>query len=263
MATIPTHHVVGDPGHTDDHNAVTDVLNDHQTRVAALEGVQASYMVKTGANTITLTNPAGIAETITIPSGTRDTSVWVKSVSYGGTRTFALDTYGQPRFGAAMTTEVPLTVWGYSASQTGDLQRWRQYQGGPVLTRVGPDGTVYAPNITPGVWTNITLSSGLVWSSGLGSRPQYRIVGDCVELRGAVQKTTGDFTTSPQDLGVIPTGAAPPYQTYGLGGSQFSAGQDHVRIEVQTGGLIRFYFASSTYTPTWVSLDNFRYSRTA
>lgn len=264
MATIPSHHVVGDAGHTDDHNAVSDVLTDHETRVTALEGVQGGYLVKTGGNIVNVTNPAGTSDAVVIPSGTRDLNAYISTVTYGGVRTYGLDTYGQLRVGAAMDSTTPAEFFGQSNTQTSDLTRWRKNGVlGTVVARVDANGNLFAPNITPGAWTNITLTSGLVWSSSLGARPQYRIVGDCVELRGAVQKTSGDFTTSPQDLGVVPAGAAPPYQTYGLGGAQFSAGQDHVRIEVQTGGLIRFYFASSTYTPTWVSLDNFRYSRTA
>lgn len=265
MATIPTHHVVGDAGHTDDHNATSDVLNDHQTRLGALEGVQAGYLVKTGANVVTVANPSGVASTIVIPTGTRDPNAYVSAVTYGGLRTYGLDTYGQLRVGSAMDATTPAEFYGQSSTQTSDLTRWRKTGVlGPVVARIDANGNVFAPNITPGAWTNITLTTGLVWATALGARPQYRIVGDCVELRGAIQKSTGDFTTSPQDAGVVPANVAPPYMTYGLGGAQFTAGQDHVRIEVQPSGLIRFYFSpASDYTPNWISLDNFRYSRTA
>lgn len=264
MATIPSHHSVGDPGHTEDHNAIVDVLNDHELRITGVQNAAGSYLVKSGGNTINVANPSGTSDSVVIPTGTRDPNAYVSTVTYGGIRTFGLDTYGQLRVGSAMDSTTPAEFYGQSATQTSDLTRWRKAGVfGAVVARVDANGNVFAPNITPGTWTNITLTTGLVWASGLGSRPQYRIVGDCVELRGAMQKSTGDFTASPQDLGVVPAAAAPPYQTYGFGAAQFSAGVDHVRVEVQTGGLIRCYFTSSAYTPTWISLDNIRYSRTA
>jgi hypothetical protein len=266
MTTIPSHHTIGDPGHTDDHNAASDVLTDHENRLGTVEGLQPGYLVKTGGNTVTLTNPSGVSGNVVIPTGTRDPNAYVSVVTYGGLRTFGLDTYGQLRVGSAMDSTTPAEFYGQSATQTSDLTRWRKTGvSGAVVARIDANGNVFAPNITPGVWTNISLASGLVWADGLGAHPQYRVVGDCVELRGAIKKSNGtDFTASPQDAGTLPTAVAPPYQTYGLGGAQFSAGMDHVRVEVQTGGLIRFYFSpSAPYTPTWISLDNFRYSRTA
>src|SRR5690242_16717749 len=118
MATIPSHHVVGDAGHTDDHNAMSDVLTDHDTRLGTLEGAQPTYLVKSGGNTINVANPSGVAGAIVIPSGTRDANAYVSAVTYGGVRTYGLDTYGQLRVGSAMDSTTPAEFYGQSSTQT-------------------------------------------------------------------------------------------------------------------------------------------------
>lgn len=262
MPTIPSHHVVGDAGHTSDHNAMADVLTDHESRVDALEAVQPTYMVKTGGNVINLTNPSGVFESVVIPAGTRDTTVYVEQVTYGGKRTYGLDTYGQARLGAATVTEVPLIVSGYSASHTGDLQRWRQYDTGATLARIGPDGTVYAPNVTPTTWTNISLASGLVAFGSGTAPPQYRLIGDRVFLRGVFKKSNGTDFTASADVGTLPPSASPPYLSYALGPSNFVNDEDHVRMEISSAGVIHFILRSG-HTPAWISIENINFSRTA
>jgi hypothetical protein len=263
MATIPSHHDVGDEGHTTDHNLISDALTEHQQRLGNVEGVQSAYMVKAGGNVINLTNPSGAAESVVIPAGSRDSAVYVKQVTYGGKRTFALDTYGQARLGSATPSEVALTVWGYDATQSGDLQRWRTYEGGPIVSRIGPDGTVYAPNLTPSVWTTLPLTSGLVWNTSLGARPSYRIIGDQVQVRGNVKKSNGsDFTVTPQDIGTLPVGFRPPNLVYTVTGSTFRDDYGYTRMEVLTSGVIRGIFWSSTYNPEWMSLDGITFSIT-
>jgi len=69
-----------------------------------------------------------------------------------------------------------------------------------------------AENLTPSVWTNIPLASGIV---GMASRmPAWRTHGDgTVELRGGFQlQGGGNFTTSTVDLGTLPVGARPQGQ---------------------------------------------------
>lgn len=266
MPTIPSHHVVGDAGHTTDHNAITDVLTDHETRVTSLQAVQPTYMVKTGGNVINLTNPSGVSESVVVPAGTRDTTVYVKQVTYGGKRTFGLDTYGQARLSSATVADVPLEVFGYSSSQTGDLQRWRQYQTGSVLSRVDSAGNIYAPNLTPSAWTNISLNAAVASNSpGTGAPPQWRIVGDEVQLRGTVKKANNtDFTTSPQDLGTLPPQAYPPYIVYALAPANFVNDEAYGRLEVTTTGVVRVLWrAGSGFSPAWFSLDGISFSRTA
>lgn len=263
--TIPSQHAVGDTGHTTDHNAIVDTLTAHEQDIELIQTAQPNYMLKAGGNVVNLTNPAGIAETIVIPAGTRTATAFVKTVTFGGKRTYGLDPYGQIRVDASTPAATPLEVSGYDATQTGDLQRWKQHGTGAVLARVGSNGTVYAPNITPGAWTSITLAAGVAWNSDLGARPQYRIIGDMVYLRGNIKKTTGtDFTVSPQDLGTLPGSVTPPAHVFSVQPAQFSSGPYfNVRMEVQVTGLIRMYFSAGNFTPSWVSLDGMSFSRTA
>lgn len=265
MPTIPTHHSVGDTGHTTDHNSIVDVLTDHEQRVTTLQTAQSGYMVKTGGNVVTLANPSGISEQVIIPSGVRDNTAAVAKVIYGGVQTYALDPYGHLRMSAADVGSVPAEVSGFSNSQLADLTRWRKAgSAGAIVSRVDKDGNVYAPNLTPTTWTGITMAAGLGWHSALGARPQYRLVGDMVELRGLFHKAdSSPFTVSPTDIGTLPPGAAPPYGVYTMAGAQFVSGQLSVRMEIMASGLMRFYFQAPGYAPNWASLDGIRFSRLA
>lgn len=265
MPTIPSHHTVGDTGHTTDHNQIVDVLTDHETRIGTIQTAAATHMVKSGNNTVSVANPSGFSENVIVPSGSRD-GTYVQSVTVAGRRTFGLDTNGQLRVSCVNGGEVPVTVWGFDSGQTADLQRWRTYEAGVIVARVDNVGNVYAPNLTPGAWTNITLASGIAWNSGLGSRPQYRLVGDCVELRGNAKRSSdANYSVSPTDIGTLPGAACPPASWYAVTGSNFAQSTGYVRVEIQNSGLIRFHFAGPgvTYAPAWVSLDNIRFSKTA
>lgn len=263
MATIPSHHNVGDAGHTDDHNATYDVLNDHQSRLAAVESAQPTFMVKTGNNIVTLANPSGVADQVTVPAGPRDSTALIRSITVSGKRVWWLDAYGMQRLEAASVNATPLVVSGYDDAQAGDLQRWQKHGTGALLARVDKDGNVFAPNLTPGNWVNIPLATGIVHNPTLGARPQYRITGDRVELRGNIKKSNDtDFTVSPQNIGTLPVDVRPPNYVYSVQGATFRAGYGYVRMEIIAEGLIRFYFQSSSYTPDWVSLDGFNFSIT-
>lgn len=261
--TIPSHHNVGDEGHTDDHNAIADVLTGHEDRVAALETARPSFMVKTGNNIITLTNPSGTADQVIVPTGPRDNAALIRTVTVANKRVWWLDAYGQQRLEAASVDATPLVVSGYDNNQAGDLQIWQKHGTGAVLSWVDRNGSIYAPNLTPSDWTNLTLAPGIAWNPQLGTRPQYRTVGDKVELRGNVQKSNGsDFTVSPTDIGTVPPALIPPAYVYSVQGASFRAGYGYVRMEIVTSGLIRALFQASTYAPAWISLDNISYSLT-
>jgi hypothetical protein len=256
MPTIPTHHAVGDTGHTNDHNGVVDVLTDHELRITNVQSAQATALVNSGQNNVTIANPSGYAFHVTIPSGTRDNSAYVHSVTYGGKQTFGLDTFGQLRVSASAPGNVPMEVAGYDSTQTADLTRFRQGSTGTVVARIGPDGTVYAPNITPGAWSSISLSSGLVHATATGAVPQYRVTGDVVMLRGSVAKSdSSGFSSSPVTLGSLPSGASPQNLVYFICGTQFSGGYAWARVQVGSDGAIRAYFSVTNFNPTWINLD--------
>lgn len=263
MPTIPTHHSIGDTGHTTDHNSIVDVLTNHESRVAGLEAEQSGYLLNTGQNTVNVANPSGYAEHVVIPSGSRDGAVFIQSVTYGGKRTFALDTFGHTRASAVNASSTPLEVAGFDATQSSDLQRWRQSDGGTILARVGFDGTIYAPNITPGVWTTLTLSSGLVANTSAGAVPSYRLVGDMVQLKGNIAKSDGTgFSSSPITLGSLPSGFRPAALTYTIIATNFASGYAWGRLQIGSDGSMQMYFASGSFNPTWCSLDTVAFSRT-
>ena len=267
MATIPTQHVVGDEGHTSDHNLIVDALTEHQTRIGVTEGeidtLQSTAMLKSGGNTIAIANPSGFSEVVVIPAGTRESTAYVKQVTYGGNRTFALDPYGQPRYKAASVTDVPVIVHGFNSSHTGDLQRWLKNEGGATLARVAADGTIFAPNITPGTWTNLTFGPGVAWEDTLGARPSYRKIGDRVEIRGNIKKSNGtDFATSPFVIGTLPADFSPPSLTFSIVATQLAGSLAWARVEVQEDGVIECYLPSG-HTPGWISIDGIWFSRTA
>lgn len=75
------------------------------------------------------------------------------------------------------------------AGQTGNLISVVD-ENSAVLFRVSSDGTVTAPNISPGDWTDLGLASGYVTFE---ATPQYRMTygGKKVELRGSVKRSAG------------------------------------------------------------------------
>ena len=273
MPTIPSHHAEGDTGHTNDHNSIADVLTSQAAQItavqSALAALPATYMEQAGGNTygggntITVTNPSGVADTVTIPAGSRDGSAYVRTVTYGGRRTFGLDSYGQLRVNSAGDNVVPAEFYGDS-SQTANLLNMRKGGvSGTIVASFDANGNLAAPNVTPGAWTALTLASGAL-TNNFGNIPAYRLVGDRVELRGQVKKVdNSNFATSPQDVGTLPGGFVPPQTHYFIVGAAFVSDEGYVRMEVNPSGLIRFFFRSSTYQPGWISIDNIQFSRTA
>lgn len=277
--TIPIHHSLGDVGHTTDHNALTDVLQDHEADIGNLSssigGLQTSisnvqnqvnnlggtYMAKAGNNVVSVSNPSGYESNVVIPAGSRDGNAFIRHTTYGGRTTFELDSFGQLRQGSALDTTCPAEVYGPS-TQTEDLQRWRKGGlTGTVVARVDANGNIYGPNVTPGNWTNIPLDGAI--ASNFSIPCQYRSVGDKVELRGNVKRSNNaNFTSSPTTVGTLPNGYRPPYTYYTTQGAFFSGNFLYVRMEVQPSGSIAFYFPSGSYQPTWVALDNISFSRT-
>lgn len=266
--TIPIHHSPGDLEHTDDHNSIVDVLTDHATDLIVLQNeitaLPSSFVSKAGNNVVQVTNPSGYGVSFVVPPGTRDAGAYVMTVVYAGKQTFGLDSFGQVRVSSAQDALVPMEVFGASDSQSGDLLRFRKNGVfGSVVSRVDANGNFYAPNITPGAWTNIPLASGIVAAYDVGTAPMFRLVGDEVQIRGAVRKNSGNFNSSPTQIGTVPSGFAPIYLTFSTAGAALSGNFYSVRLEVGTNGLVQIYWPHGSYQPNWVSLDGMRYSRTA
>jgi hypothetical protein len=259
--TIPSHHNPGDTGHAADHNAIVDALTSHDQSIATLQGATTGLFYISGNNTSNIAGTTTPWATVNLPTGSRDAAVDTYAVFHGSNKIFWLDGYGHPRTKNDDPTHTP-DIIDSVVGQTANLAEWRV--NGVTKVAIAADGTVVAPNITPGTWTDITLASGLVRNSSLGHKPQYRVVGGCAELRGNIAKSNGtDFTVTPTQLGTLPSAASPGAYCYGVGASQFNGDFGWSRLEVRPDGTLWMYFshaASPAYSPGWVAIDNFRYA---
>jgi hypothetical protein len=256
--TIPPHHGVGDAGHTTDHNSIADVLTSYATSLGTLTTAVTGVFYLAGNNVTTISDGTSYGWRINLPAGSRDTAPNQLAFYIGGKAVGGFNGYGEITATPALPSRTAVVVTGYDGTQSGDLQQWKT-SAGTTVASVKPDGTIFAKNITAGTWTNIPLASGVVrWTSG-GHRPQYRLRDDRIELRGVLQKSSGDFTVSPAVVATMPVGTIPGAPQYGLCASSFSGPTGWVRLEVRSDGTIAFYFAASTYNPGWVALDNFSY----
>ncbi|MEV6684445.1 hypothetical protein AB0N28_03720 [Streptomyces sp. NPDC051130] len=121
------------------------------------------------------------------------------------------------------------------------------------------DGSTWV-TITPTGWVPITFSSGY---EARGGSPAYRIVNQCVELRGSARRVGGGAFTRGAAFVIanLPSIARPPaYRTY-IAATEWAADL-YARVEVEPGGNIVVIVApTSTTTPaSWVCFDGIRYS---
>ena len=112
--------------------------------------------------------------------------------------------------------------------------------------------------LTPGPWEAIPWASGYEEHSGT---PGYRIVGQMVQLRGTVQKTSGSFPTNTlTTIAQMPAGLTPTTFRYGLATTQISGGM-FAQLSITDAGAVQIYVPAGN-TAAWLSLDSFSYSLT-
>jgi hypothetical protein len=122
-------------------------------------------------------------------------------------------------------------------------QQW----GIPITNQVNLN-TADIAAMKPTAWTNATLINGWITASGT---PQYRKIGDNVQIRGNVgQGSQGSVITN------IPAGFRPPFALY-LASSSFT-GTAWVTAEVMmdSNGALT-YHANSPASPAFVSINMF------
>lgn len=115
--------------------------------------------------------------------------------------------------------------------------------------------------ISSGAWIPLTFAGGYVPRTG---SPSYRLLGDSVELRGTLERTTGAPFTKGTALTVatLPVGARPAAWKYFPIATEWAADM-YARAEVDTGGNVIITIPPSTATgASWASLDNVRFSLT-
>ena len=83
-------------------------------------------------------------------------------------------------------------------------------------------------------WLSLPLNSGFI-ARPSNPAPQYRRIGKLVRLRGQVQPTSGNFTSSNPIVGVIPGALGPSVYSVFAGGG----GGVTMRLTIGTGGQVQ------------------------
>lgn len=259
---IPSHHAVGDTGHAADHNAIVDTLTAHDQSITTLQGVTTGLFYISGNNTSNISGTSNWWAKVVVPLGNRDSAADVFSLFQNTKKTSWFNGYGEARFSAADPTHVPVIVSPYDGTQSADLQRWTDASG-TTLAKVDRLGNITGANTDWGPWTDITLQSGINWYQHSTHKPQYRVKGSDVQLRGVVSKSNGtDFTTSPVTLGTLPTGARPTALVYNSVARQANGNTLIARLEVASTGTITVYLNTDA-SGAWISFDNTQFSTLA
>ncbi|WP_327162118.1 hypothetical protein [Streptomyces zaomyceticus] len=113
--------------------------------------------------------------------------------------------------------------------------------------------------ISSGAWIPLSFASGYAARTG---SPSYRILGDSVELRGTLERTTAAPFAKGTALTVatLPVGARPAAWKYFPIATEWAADM-YARAEVDTAGHVIITIPPSTATgASWASLDNVKFS---
>lgn len=260
----PSDKEVGDAGHTDDHNAITTVMVDHQERLAIVEAGATSVVFNDEPNDISVNNTTNAYHTqIEIPSGDRSGQPDVWSIVRSAERIFGFNGNGYPRSRSNSATDIHYVAQAHP-TQTADLAQWVSATG-TVLARVDAQGRFQGGNVTPGAWTNIILSGTYQWDSTAGNRPQWRQVGDKIEVRGALRRQDSDpivFTGSPLLIGSMPPSSGAPGGARAIQPTQQTSNGIYCQAIISPDGTIRIT-GDGSHSPLWVSLDGISFSLTA
>lgn len=172
-------HVVGDTGHTNDHNEIAQALVDITSDILALQVATPNVFSTTGGNVCNIPGTATSFALVNLLSGNRDTAADTFDVFYGAAKVFSLNGYGEIRLAPGAANHVAAIIQGLP-SQTGDLLQL-QNSSGTVLFRIGADGSSsHGPQYfeSGGVietWHSLPALQGS-WSTYPGTVGKYRLV---------------------------------------------------------------------------------------
>lgn len=144
---IPADHVIGDSGHTNDHNSVVTTLTNFnaliaalQTAVATLQGNTANLFYTTGGNVCNIQDLVTALATVNLQATNRDTGVDIFDVFYGTQKVFSFNSYGDIKLFPSTISHTAFTIQGL-AGQTANL--WQiMNSAGTVLASIGPTGNL-------------------------------------------------------------------------------------------------------------------------
>lgn len=250
---IPSHHVVGDGGHTSDHNAISDALNAIDSQISDLQSTTVGIFYITGGNVSAINDAITTWARINLPAGDRSAAVDIYQVFHGSNKIFWLDGEGKPRVKNDDPTHIVWVVDSVSG-QTANIAEWRV--NGTAVASIQANGSIVAPNITPGGWQPLTLAAGLKPNT-FGYPPQYRQHGDKIEFRGNIVKSNGsNFSTIATQLATLPAGLLPLEDAFGVAADQLLSDAPALRLQAQPDGTLWMY---ANNTPAWVTIDGFSY----
>jgi len=208
-----------------------------------------------GGNSITITNPAlanGFAQVnldYTSDGSTPDGLAFY----YNGVRTGYHNEKGELRSRAAATNSVPFRVQQRSNSQTANLTEWTQSDN-TILARVDATGNLYAPNLTPSAWQDLTYPANAAAAAGFAQAGvRLEPLTQVVRMRGAIQITAPGFATG-VTIATVPVGYRPP-ATFRCITRFAGSGSAGVFITVATTGAITVA-ANLTSSDNVVAIDN-------
>lgn len=260
----PSDKEVGDPGHTDDHNAITTALVDHQSRLLSVEGATENALVSDEPNDINLNNTTNTYhQKIELPAGDRSGQPNAFSFTRSGEMVSGFNGNGYPRLRSNAAGDIPYVTTAHP-TQSADLHQWRSASG-TVMARVDSQGGLHGGNVTPTPYANVVLSGLYQWDSTAGNRPQYRQQGDWVEVRGAFRRTDSApivFSGTSILIGSLPPSVAPPGGFRAIQPTQQTNASFLCQVIISPDGSIRIS-GDGAHSPLWVSLDRIWFSRTA
>ncbi len=264
MPIPPSDKEVGDPGHTDDHNAITTVLVDHESRLLTTEEVVSNAMLVDEPNDVELNNTTNSYHNhIEIPSGDRSGQPDIFGVYRSGLRTSAMNGNGYWRTRSNADSDIHNIAQAHP-SQTADLHQWISSTGS-IMARVDAQGRFHGGNVSPTTPANISLSGTYQWDSTAGNRPQYWQVGNWVEIRGAFRRTDSSpivFSGSPLLIGSLPPELGAPGGFRSIQATQQTSSGFFCQVIISPDGTIRIS-GDGAHSPLWVSLDGIRFTTVA
>lgn len=112
--------------------------------------------------------------------------------------------------------------------------------------------TVRVETLEPGDWTAVTLLNSFTAYGSTWGDPEYRIVGDIVELRGLIR---GNGSSGAQTMFTLPTGFRPP--AYYMFSTPDNGG--HARVDVLDSGNVN-WIDSTSGAGDFVSISGISFS---
>lgn len=208
-----------------------------------------------GGNSITITNPAlvnGFAQ-VNLDYVSDGSTPDALAFYHNGVRTGYHNEKGELRSRAADTNSVPFRVQQRTTSQTANLTEWTQSDN-TILAYVDATGNIYAPNLTPSAWQELTYPTNAAAAAGFAQAGvRLEPLTQVVRMRGAIQITAPGFATG-VTIATVPVGYRPP-ATFRCITRFAGSGSAGVFITVATTGAITLA-ANLTSSDNIVAIDN-------